>query len=51
MIELYLTEISKYVIAGSMAAFTIADAFCEKFGSDSLSDIKSAYAAYLEKMR
>ena len=39
------------VIAESMAALTIADAFCEKFGSDSLSDIKSAYAAYLEKMR
>ena len=39
------------VIAESMAAFIIADAFCEKFGSDNLSDIKSAYAAYLEKMR
>ena len=39
------------VIAESMAALVVAGAFCEKFGSDNLSDIKSAYAAYLEKMR
>lgn len=39
------------VIAESMAALIVADAFCEKFGSDNLSDMKSAYAAYLEKMR
>lgn len=39
------------VIAESMAALIVVDAFCEKFGSDNLSDIKSAYAAYLEKMR
>ena len=39
------------VIAESMAALIVADAFCVKFGSDSLSDIKSAYAAYLEKQK
>jgi len=39
------------VIAESMAALIVADAFCEKFGSDSLSDVKSAYAAYLEKQK
>ena len=37
------------VIAESMAMLVVAGAFCEKFGSDSLSDVKSAYAAYLEK--
>lgn len=39
------------VIAESMAALIAADAFCEKFGSDSLSDIRSAYAAYLENRK
>ncbi|MBP5201729.1 chorismate synthase [bacterium] len=39
------------VIAESMAALIVADAFCEKFGSDNLSDIKSAYAVYLEKTK
>ena len=39
------------VIAESMAMLVVAGAFCEKFGSDSLSDVKSAYAAYLEKQR
>lgn len=39
------------VIAESMASLIVSDAFCEKFGSDNLSNIKSAYAAYLEKMR
>jgi len=39
------------VIAESMVALIVAGAFCEKFGSDSLSDVKSAYAAYLERQR
>ena len=39
------------VIAESMVALIVADAFCEKFGSDNLSDIKSAYAVYLEKTK
>ena len=39
------------VIAESMAMLVVADAFCEKFGSDSLSDVKSACAAYLERQR
>lgn len=38
------------VIAESMAALVVADAFCRKFGSDSLKDIKSSYAAYMERI-
>ncbi|MCM8782901.1 MAG: chorismate synthase [Candidatus Omnitrophica bacterium] len=39
------------VIAESCAAFVIADAFLEKFGADSLSDIKVNYKNYLKRIR
>ena len=39
------------VVAESSCAFVIADAFLEKFGSDSLKDIKSAYQHYLKRIK
>jgi len=39
------------VVAESAAAYVLADALLEKFGSDSLSDIKASYASYLKRIR
>src|SRR2546430_2697185 len=39
------------VVAESMVCFVLADALLEKFGSDSLSDIKMAYEAYLRRIK
>jgi len=38
------------VIAESMIAFVLADAFLEKFGADNLTDIKENYFSYLKKL-
>lgn len=38
------------VVAESAAAFVLARAFLEKFGSDSLSDIKESYKNYLKRI-
>lgn len=38
------------VIAESACAFVLADALLEKFGSDSLSDIKESYKIYLKRI-
>jgi len=38
------------VVAESACAFVLADTFLEKFGSDSLSDIKESYKIYLERI-
>ena len=38
------------VVAESACALVLADAFLEKFGSDSLSDIKKAYANYKHRI-
>jgi len=39
------------VIAESAVAYILADAFLEKFGPDSLSEIKTTYANFLKKLR
>ncbi|MFA5114537.1 MAG: chorismate synthase [Candidatus Omnitrophota bacterium] len=39
------------VVAESAAALVLADAFLEKFGSDSLKDIKESYRRYLKRIR
>jgi chorismate synthase len=39
------------VVAESVFAFVLADAFLEKFGSDALSDIRQAYKNYLKRIR
>lgn len=39
------------VIAESVCAFVLADAFLEKFGSDSLADIKENYHSYLSRLK
>ncbi|MCX5697963.1 MAG: chorismate synthase [Candidatus Omnitrophica bacterium] len=39
------------VVAESACAYVLADAFLEKFGGDSLSDIKAAYNSYLKRLR
>lgn len=39
------------VVAESASAFVLADALLEKFGSDSLGDIKQAYADYIKRIR
>ena len=39
------------VIAESMMLFIVASAFCEKFGADNLSDIRSAWTTYSERLR
>jgi len=38
------------VVAESVCAFVLADAFLEKFGCDSLSDIKNSYKNYLDRI-
>ncbi len=38
------------VVAESACAYVLADAFLEKFGSDSLRDIKDSYRNYLKKI-
>jgi chorismate synthase len=38
------------VIAESMAAFVLAQAFLEKFGGDALSDIRKSYDAYIGRV-
>ena len=38
------------VVAESVTAFVLADAFLEKFGSDSLSDIKNSYTNYKKRI-
>ncbi|MCX5703199.1 MAG: chorismate synthase [Candidatus Omnitrophica bacterium] len=39
------------VVAESAVAFVLSRAFLEKFGSDSLADIKKAYQAYLKRIK
>jgi len=39
------------VVAESACAYVLADAFLEKFGSDSLADIKKAYLYYLKRAK
>lgn len=39
------------VVAEAAAAFVIAGAWLEKFGGDSLADIKAAWSGYLERLR
>jgi chorismate synthase len=39
------------VVAEAACAYVLADALLEKFGSDSLADIKIAYNRYLKKIR
>ena len=39
------------VVAEGACAFVLADAFLEKFGSDSISDIKQAYQSYLRRIK
>lgn len=39
------------IIAESVTAFVLADAFLEKFGSDNLLDIKKAYQDYLKRLK
>ena len=39
------------VVGESMVCFVLADALLEKFGSDSLADIKLAYEAYLRRIK
>lgn len=39
------------VIAESVCAYVLADAFLEKFGSDALTDIKDNYQNYLKRIR
>ncbi len=38
------------VVAESACALVLADAFLEKFGSDSLGDIKKSYAGYIKRI-
>jgi chorismate synthase len=38
------------VVAESAVAFVLADAFLEKFGADSLKDIKDSYQNYLKRI-
>jgi len=39
------------VVAEAQTAFVLADVFLEKFGGDSLSDIKKAYQGYIKRIR
>jgi len=39
------------VIAESVVAFVVAQAFLEKFGGDSLTEIRRNYDGYLEQIR
>ena len=38
------------VVAEAMVAFVLAEAYCEKFGSDSIEDMRRAVAAYSERI-
>ena len=38
------------VVAESMLAFVLADAYCEKFGGDSIDDLRLAVSAYAERI-
>jgi chorismate synthase len=38
------------VVAESASALVLADAFLEKFGCDSLEDIKNSYKSYLKRI-
>lgn len=42
---------SACVVAESSLAYVLADAFLEKFGQDSLADIKKAYASYCKRIK
>jgi len=39
------------VVGEAMAAFVVAQALCEKFGSDALGDVQAALSAYHERLR
>jgi len=39
------------VVAEAVCAYVITDAFLEKFGADSLKDIKAAYQGYLKRIK
>lgn len=39
------------VVAEAVVSFTLADALCEKFGSDSLEEMKANYTAYLSHIK
>ncbi len=39
------------VIGEALLAYVIANAFCEKFGSDKLTDIKTSYQLYMRKVK
>ena len=39
------------VIGEALVAYTLADAFLEKFGGDSLREIRRNYEGYLKKIR
>jgi chorismate synthase len=39
------------VVGEAMVAFVLADAFLEKFGGDSLREIKRNYESYLERIK
>lgn len=39
------------VVGEAMAALTIADAFLEKFGGDSMEDVMSNYKSYIQRVR
>ncbi|MDR5682446.1 MAG: chorismate synthase [Armatimonadota bacterium] len=39
------------VVCEAMLAFVLADALCEKFGADSLDDMRGAYDRYLQRIR
>ena len=53
MLHAYLRELpfeAAGVVAEAAAAFVLAEALLEKFGSDSLSDIKNSYTNYLKRI-
>ena len=39
------------VVGEAMTAFVVAQAVCEKFGSDAMVDVQAALAAYKERLR
>ena len=39
------------VVAEAVAAWTVAELFVEKFGGDSLSEMKRNYNTYMERLR
>lgn len=39
------------VVCEAMVCFVLADAVCEKFGSDTLEEMRAAYGRYLERIR